>query len=80
MWYFQHQRARQILAERVREADRIRLARLVQRSEQGDTERPRHAALASLRRAAASAAFVVGRSATRFAEAIDVENETACAN
>jgi hypothetical protein len=77
MWYFQHQRASQIIAERAREADKIRLARLIRLSEEGRAAAPGRTGLAVLRRAAARAVLAVGRSATRLAEALDTEGEAA---
>ena len=80
MWFYQYRIAQEILAERAREADRVRLARLASLSDEEDRSVPRSSALTSVRRNAARVAFVVSRSANRLAEAIDVENETARAS
>ncbi|HEX7474028.1 MAG TPA: hypothetical protein VF323_13170 [Candidatus Limnocylindrales bacterium] len=68
-WYFQHQRARDIIAEHEREADRIRLARLYdegQRSSFG--ARPTRS---PIRRAAGAAVLAIGAIVTRIGRALD---------
>ncbi|MFI5226986.1 MAG: hypothetical protein ACHQ3P_09955 [Candidatus Limnocylindrales bacterium] len=73
-WYLQHQRAREIIAEHEREAQRIRLARLAR----GDAKsRPRRTGI--VRRTAARPVAFVGRSATRLAQALDAERGSATA-
>jgi hypothetical protein len=74
-WFMYHQRATDLIRERQREADQIRLAHLARLSEEDGLVPASHTALAGPRRAAARAILVVGRSATRLAEALDVEND-----
>jgi hypothetical protein len=74
-WYLQHQRAQQIIAEHEREAQRIRLARL---AIEGATSRPRRTGI--VRRTVARPVAFVGRSATRLAQSLDAERESATAN
>jgi hypothetical protein len=68
MWYVLHQQAAQIIEERQREADRIRLARL---AETGETFVPGPSFASVVRHGAARATLVVGRQATRVARALD---------
>jgi hypothetical protein len=68
-WYFQHQRARDIIAEHEREADNIRLARLYEEDE--------HEALPSsgrhspIRRAIGGTVLAFGEAVTRVGRALD---------
>ena len=65
-WYFQHQRARDIIAEHEREADRIRLARLY------DEERRSWAGTRSpIRRAIGATVLAIGEAVTRVGRAVD---------
>ena len=76
-WFMYHQRATDLIRERQREADQIRLAHLARLSEKDGLSSVSRTALAGPRRAAARAILVVGRSATRLAEALDVESDPA---
>jgi hypothetical protein len=69
MWYFMHQRAEEIIAERQREALRIRLARLVAEAEYGSSRS--RATHSGVRHSMALAIHAVGRSATRLARVLD---------
>jgi hypothetical protein len=71
-WYLQHQRAKQIIAEHEREADRIRLARLAM--DDRDARSVHQTGL--VRRTVARPVAFVGRSATRLAQALDAERPT----
>jgi hypothetical protein len=73
-WYYQHQRAREIIAEHEREAQRIRLARLY--------DEEQRAALGSqqvrspLRRAVGSTVLAIGEAMTRIGRALDDAEST----
>ena len=75
-WYLNHQRATEIIAERQREADRHRLAYLARLTEDGVIP-ARRIPLAGPRHAIAKAVMLVGRTATRLAEAVDVDTDPA---
>ena len=68
-WYFQHQRARDIIAEHEREADRIRLARLY------DEDRRSWAGTRStrspIRRAIGATVLAIGEAVTRVGRAVE---------
>ena len=75
-WYLYHQRATDIIRERQREADQVRLAHLARLAEEGRL--PAHrVTLAGPRHGVAQAILAVGRSVTRVAEALDVEPDPA---
>lgn len=71
-WYLQHQRAQQIIAEHEREAQRIRLARLAV-----DHREPLPRRTGLVRRTVARPVALIGRSATRLAQALDAERGSA---
>ena len=75
-WYLYHQRATDIIRERQREADQVRLAHLTRLAEEGRLPAQR-ATLAGPRHGVALAILALGRSATRLAEALDVEPDPA---
>jgi hypothetical protein len=77
-WFMYHQRATDIIAERQREADQIRLAHLARLAEEGRSPAAPHATLAGPRHAVAGVILAVGRSVTRLAETLDVETDAAC--
>lgn len=75
-WYLYHQRATDIIRERQREADQVRLAHLARLAEEGRAPAQR-VAFAGPRRGAARAILAVGHSVTRLAQALDVEPDSA---
>jgi len=72
-WYLYHQQAKDIIAQRQREADLARLAHLARLAEDGRPVPASRPALAGLRRAAARTIHAAGRSATRLATALDAD-------
>jgi hypothetical protein len=70
MWYLVHQQAKEIIAEREREAAHIRLERLVAAGEMPDAA---ESTLDVARRQAARATLWVAGAAYRLARAIDSE-------
>jgi hypothetical protein len=68
-WYFQHQRARDIIAEHQREADRTRLARLLDESDQGPN--PSRSRRSPIRRAVGGTVLAFGEAVTRVGHALD---------
>ena len=68
-WYFQHQRAQDIIAEHQREAARIQLARLYDEAQNealpGEPER------SAFRRAVGGAVLAIGEAVTRVGRALD---------
>ena len=68
-WYFQHQRARDIIAEHEREADRIRLARLYDQAERDAL--PQRARRSPIRRAIGGTVLALGEAVTRVGHALD---------
>ena len=68
-WYFQHQRAQDIIAEHQREAARIQLARLYDETQHEalTTESERSA----VRRAIGGAVLAIGEAVTRVGRALD---------
>ena len=75
-WYLYHQRATDIIRERQREADQVRLAHLARLAEEGRL--PAHrVTFAGPRHGIARAILAVGRWATRLAKALDVEPDQA---
>ena len=72
-WYLYHQQAKDIIAQRQREADQIRLARLAQLDQEGGSSGVPRPLLAGPRRALAGVILAVGRSATRLATALDAD-------
>ena len=73
-WYFQHQRAKEIIAEHEREAQRIRLARLFDEEQQAalGTQPVR----SSLRRAIGGTVLAFGEAVTRIGRALDDAEST----
>jgi hypothetical protein len=68
-WYFQHQRARDIIAEHERVADKIRLARLYDRAERDAlSQSPRRS---PIRRAIGGTVLAFGEAVTRVGHALD---------
>ena len=74
-WYLLHQQATELIAEREREAQRYRLARLAADAESGGLQRP--TAHSGLRHSLARAIHAIGRSVTRAAHALDGDAEVA---
>jgi hypothetical protein len=70
-WYFQHQRAQDIIAEHQREAARIRLARLYEGQLQ--SPEPEHS---PFRRAIGGAVLAFGEAVTRVGRALDGAEST----
>jgi signal recognition particle GTPase len=68
-WYFQHQRAQDIIAEHQREAARIQLARLY--DEQELATYPEQAERSPVRRAIGGAVLAIGEAVTRVGRALD---------
>ncbi len=68
-WYFQHQRARDIIAEHEREAARIRLARLF--DETDAQAHPSRARRSAIRRAIGGTVVALGGAVTRVGRAVD---------
>ena len=75
-WYLYHQRATDIIRERQREADQVRLAHLARLEDEGRLPAQR-VTLAGPRHGVARAILALGRSATRLAQALDVEPDPA---
>jgi hypothetical protein len=72
-WYFQHQRARDIIAEHERQAARIRLARLYDENERSSF--PDVVERSSIRRAVGGTFVAIGQAVTRVGRALgDVES------
>lgn len=68
-WYFQHQRARDIIAEHEREAARIRLARLFDEGQRAwGAPRPTRS---PIRRAIGATVLAIGEAVTRVGRAVD---------
>jgi len=70
MWYLIHQQAQDIIAEREREAARVRLERLVAA---GEMPRVGETAIEAVRRHAARGTLRISNAAYRLARAIDSE-------
>ena len=68
-WYFQHQRARDIIAEHEREADNIRLARLFDQAERDAL--PSSGRHSPIRRAVGGTVLALGEAVTRVGRALD---------
>ncbi len=71
-WYFQHQRAQDIIAEHQREAARIRLARVYEEGQPLAPE-PEHS---PFRRAIGGAVLAFGEAVTRVGRALDGAEST----
>ena len=68
-WYFQHQRAQDIIAEHQREAARIQLARRYDEAQ--DEALPTESQRSAVRRALGGAVLAVGEAVTRVGRALD---------
>lgn len=68
-WYFQHQRARDIIAEHEREADKIRLAHLYDEAEREAF--PSSGRRSPIRRAIGGTVLALGEAVTRVGRALD---------
>jgi hypothetical protein len=68
-WYFQHQRARDIIAEHEREAARIRLARLYDEGHRSEHAQPSERS--AIRRAVGGTVLAIGEAVTRVGRALD---------
>lgn len=73
-WYFQHQRARDIIAEHEREAARIRLARMFDQAERADL--PQSPERSPFRRAVGGTILAIGEAVTRVGRALDDAEST----
>ena len=68
-WYFQHQRAKDIIAEHQREAARVQLARLYDEAQrEAPPIEPEHS---PVRRAIGGAVLAIGEAVTRVGRALD---------
>ena len=68
-WYFQHQRAQDIIAEHQREAARIQLARRYDEAQ--DAALPNEPERSAVRRAIGGAVLAIGEAVTRVGRALD---------
>ena len=68
-WYFQHQRAQDIIAEHQREAARIQLARRYDEAQ--DEALPAEPERSAVRRALGGAVLAIGEAVTRVGRALD---------
>ena len=68
-WYFQHQRAQDIIAEHQREATRIQLARLYDEAQREGL--PLEPERSTFRRAIGGAVLAIGEAVTRVGRALD---------
>ena len=68
-WYFQHQRARDIIAAHEREADQYRLARIFDEAEQAAL--PHQEERSPIRRAIGGTVLAIGEAVTRVGRALD---------